>query len=364
MEAVKHGAFDYLAKPFQKAGLLAKLQNVVKQVALTRENYLLREQVQGKPGFGKLLGMAPKMARVYRLMGKVSQSNCPVLILGESGTGKELVARSIHFQSARKDKPFLPVDCAALVPTLIESELFGHVRGAFTGATRSKPGLMELASGGTLFLDEIGELPLDMQAKFLRALQEREVRPVGSSVTMPVDVRIVAASNRDLETSLQEGRFRRDLYYRLNVVKIQLPPLRERKNDIPHLVHHFLATWEAGSRRVRAVSEEAMAHMMLYDWPGNVRELENVVQRALALGNQPVLNVSDLPSNLLQPAGVLPAGPQPAEGVVPLRELERRAILRAMKEVGGDKLLAARLLGIGKTTLYRKLKEYELDSLE
>jgi two-component system response regulator HydG len=301
------------------------------------------------------------MERVYLLIRKVSQSSCPVLILGESGTGKELVARSIHFQSARKAKPFMPVDCAGLVPTLIESELFGHVRGAFTGATRTKPGLMELAGGGTLFLDEIGELPLDMQGKLLRALQEREVRPVGGRVSSPVDVRILAASNRNLEAGVKEGRFRRDLYYRLNVVKIQIPPLRERKNDVPHLVHYFLSEWEEGSRKVRAISEEAMAHMMRYDWPGNVRELENVVQRALALGSHSILSVSDLPSNLLQPVGENSATSQPAKGVVPLQELERRAILRAVKEVGGDKLLAARLLGIGKTTLYRKLKEYKLD---
>lgn len=363
VEAVKRGAFDYLSKPFHADDLRTKLLNALKQAELRRENFLLREQVRGKPGFGPLIGVSSKMKHVFRLIRKVSQSSCPVLILGESGTGKELVARSIHFQGARKEKPFLPVDCAGLVATLMESELFGYVKGAFTGATRTRAGLMEMAHGGTLFLDEVAELTVDMQAKLLRALQEKEVRPVGSTKRIPVDVRIVAATNRDLEASVRDGTFRQDLYYRLNVVRIKIPPLRERKSDIAHLTHHLLEQSPEGARRVEGVSEEAMARMMRYDWPGNVRELENVVQRALALGSDSILGLSDLPSSLNNPLNESPVFfRQQDEGIVPLRELERRAILRAVEEVSGDRILAARLLGIGKTTLYRKLKEYELDA--
>lgn len=362
VEAMKRGARDYLAKPFHLDDLRAKLQHALTEMELARENRILREQVRGKPGFGGLVGTSPKMQRIYKLILKVSRGRHPVLILGESGTGKELVARSIHALSPCADKPFVPVDCAGLVPTLIESELFGYIKGAFTGALRAKKGLLEIAHGGTLFLDEIAELPPDLQAKLLRALQEKEIKPVGSTHNVPIEVRVVAATNRDLDQAMREGRFRQDLYYRLNVVTIKIPPLRERKSDIPLLVNYFLERHSDTVRSLRGVSEEAMARLMSYDWPGNVRELENVIERAMALGAGPVIHTVDLPSNLQTSASAPAQVPLGREGILPLRELEKRAILQAVQELGGDKLLAARLLGIGKTTLYRKLKEYEVAS--
>ncbi len=292
---------------------------------------------------------------------KVSLHQYPVLILGESGTGKELVARSIHFLGERKNRPFTPVDCSALVPTLIESELFGYVKGAFTGAVQAKQGLLEAAQGGTLFLDEIGDLPVDLQAKLLRVLQEREVKPVGSTERRRIDVRIIAATNRDLEAAIRNGSFRQDLYFRLNVVQIKLPPLRERKSDIPLLVTSFLDKFSDPQGPARTISEDAMRRLVAYDWPGNVRELENAIERAVALGSGPIIHVGDLPSSLHYPSSE--RVPEKEE-LLPLKELERRAILRTLRETGGDKLAAARMLGIGKTTLYRKLKQYNMEHVE
>jgi len=356
VEATRMGAADYVTKPFHIPELRTKLDRVVRSLELDQENRLLREQLRTRPGFGGLIGLSPKMQRVYRLIEKVSQHNYPVLVLGESGTGKELVARSIHFSGPRRSKPIVPVDCSALVPTLIESELFGYVKGAFTGAIHTRQGLMEVANSGTLFLDEIGDLPVDLQAKILRALQEKEIRPVGSTDRVPLTVRIIAATNRDLDAAVRQGNFRQDLYFRLNVVQIKLPPLRDRKGDIPLLVNSFLEKFSGPESEPRRVSEDAMARLMAYDWPGNVRELENAVERAVALGSGPILHVGDLPTNLQHSNGErLLHGDE----LLPLEELERRAILRALREAGGDKLAAARLLGIGKTTLYRKLKQYD-----
>jgi len=362
VEATRLGAVDYVTKPFHVDDLRSKLERLVHAIELDRENRVLREQLRSRPGVGGLVGVSPKMQRVYKLIEKVSVQNFPVLILGESGTGKELVARSIHFASERRQGPFAPVDCSALVPTLIESELFGYVKGAFTGAQRSKQGLFETAQGGTLFLDEIGDLPADLQAKLLRALQEKEIKPVGSTERTRIDVRVIAATNRDLESAIRSGSFRQDLYFRLNVVQIKLPPLRERKSDIPLLVNFFLekfsepASDRPGGRAARTISEDAVTRLMAYDWPGNVRELENAIERAVALGSGPILHAGDLPSNLQFGSGErLPGNDE----LLPLEELERRAIFRALRETGGDKLAAARLLGIGKTTLYRKLKQYE-----
>jgi len=356
VEATRMGAADYVTKPFHIPELRTKLDRVVRSLELDQENRLLREQLRTRPGFGGLIGLSPKMQRVYRLIEKVSQHNYPVLVLGESGTGKELVARSIHFSGPRRSKPIVPVDCSALVPTLIESELFGYVKGAFTGAMHTRQGLMEVANSGTLFLDEIGDLPVDLQAKILRALQEKEIRPVGSTDRVPLTVRIIAATNRDLDAAVRQGNFRQDLYFRLNVVQIKLPPLRDRKGDIPLLVSSFLEKFSGPDSEPRRVSEDAMARLMAYDWPGNVRELENAVERAVALGSGPILHVGDLPTNLQHSNGErLLHGDE----LLPLEELERRAILRALREAGGDKLAAARLLGIGKTTLYRKLKQYD-----
>jgi DNA-binding NtrC family response regulator len=356
IEATRLGAVDYVTKPFHVEELRSKLERLVRSIELDQENRLLREQLRSRPGFGGLIGVSPRMQRVYKLIEKVAQHSYPVLILGESGTGKELVSRSIHFSGPRSNKPFSPVDCSALVPTLIESELFGYVKGAFTGAQQSKQGLFEAAGEGTLFLDEIGDLPVDLQAKLLRALQEHEVKPVGSNDRVGIRARVIAATNRDLEASIRTGSFRQDLFFRLNVVQIKLPALRDRRVDIPLLVNAFLEKFSDPARPIHTISEEAMRRIMAYDWPGNIRELENAIERAVALGSGPILHVGDLPSNLQYTSTEkLPEGDE----MVPLEALERRAIFRALRETAGDKLAAARLLGIGKTTLYRKLKQYE-----
>jgi two-component system response regulator HydG len=357
VEVTRMGAMDYVTKPFRIEELRTRLDRVARAVELQQENRLLREQLRTRPGFGGLIGVSMKMQRVYKLIEKVSQHEYPVLILGESGTGKELVARSIHFSGPRKDRPFAPVDCSSLVPTLIESELFGYVKGAFTGALQAKQGLLEAAQGGTLFLDEIGDMPVDLQSKLLRALQEREVKPVGSVERRHINVRVIAATNRDLETAIRAGTFRQDLYFRLNVVQIKLPGLRDRKSDIPILVTAFLEKFSDSRGPVRTISDEAMRRLIAYDWPGNVRELENAIERAVALGSGLILHVSDLPSSLQFPVGE--RAPEKDE-ILPLEELERRAILRTLRETGGDKLSTARMLGIGKTTLYRKLKQYHM----
>jgi DNA-binding NtrC family response regulator len=356
VEATRLGAADYVTKPFHVDELRAKLDRLTHTIEMGQENRLLREELRSRPGFGGLVGVSPRMERVYKLIQKVAQHTYPVLILGESGTGKELVARSIHFSGPRKNKPFAPVDCSSLTPTLIESELFGHVRGAFTGAQHSKQGLLEAAGDGTLFLDEIGELPVDLQSKLLRALQEHEIKPVGSNERVGIRARIIAATNRDLESAIRTGAFRQDLYFRLNVVQIKLPPLRERKADIPLLVNTFLDKFSDPTRPIHTISEDAMRRITAYDWPGNIRELENAIERAVALGSGPILNVGDLPSNL-QYSSTEKLGD--VDELMPLETLERRAIFRALQETAGDKLAAARLLGIGKTTLYRKLKQYE-----
>jgi two-component system response regulator HydG len=313
-----------------------------------------------------MIGRSTEMEKVYRILSKVAQSSHPVLILGESGTGKELVARTIHAYGPNAEKPFLPVDCGSLAPTLIESELFGYVKGAFTGANRTKDGLLVAAEGGTVFLDEIGELLPDMQAKLLRALQEREVRPVGATHCVPVRARIVAATNRNLVEMVESGTFRKDLFYRLNVVNLKLPPLRTRKEDIPLLAAHFLERLSRERGRKYTFDDDVLRTMMRYDWPGNVRELENSVEHACTMGTGPVLSLGDLPTQLqhqameVRRAAAEVAGTEAEEldKVTPLAETEKKAILNAIRLLHGDKLKAARLLGIGKTTLYRKLKEY------
>jgi len=313
-------------------------------------------ELSGDPGFAGLVGDSAPMRFLYALIGKLSQSTSPVMLLGETGTGKELVARAIHFTGSRCEKEFVPVDCSALTPTLIESELFGHVKGAFTGADHSQLGLIQSADEGTIFLDEIGELPTILQAKLLRVLQEHEIRPVGSTNRIPINVRIIAATNRNLEAGVREKTFRQDLYFRLNVVRIQLPGLRERKADIPLLVAFFLKKFSDALHPARAISDDALQQLMAYDWPGNVRELENVIECAVALSTECVLTPIDL--------AYIPAyaSPPNTNDCICLSDLERRAILHALRETGGNKPAAARLLGVGKTTLYRKLKEYSADS--
>jgi two-component system response regulator HydG len=362
VQAMKHGAYDYVTKPFNLEELRLLLERVLGHLQLSSENRLLREQVKSKQGFQSIVGRSPEMEKLYRIITKAANSTHPVLILGESGTGKEMVARSIHFSGPYREKPFIPVDCGSLVPTLIESELFGYAKGAFTGAVRSKDGLLALADGGTVFLDEIGELPIDLQAKLLRALQEKEIRPVGGTKPIPINVRILAATNKDLEQAVAQGAFRRDLFFRLNVLTLRIPPLRERKQDIPLLTGHFLERQERTTGVQRNISDEALKLMLSYEWPGNVRELENCLDRACAMTSGPTIHISDLSSSLqnwqCQHDTVASLQPQASDLIMPLAALEKQAILGALNRLHGDKLEAARLLGIGKTTLYRKLKEY------
>ena len=360
VQAMKNGAYDYVTKPFSVDELKLLLERVVSHLRLKSENRILREKVKSKQGFGGIVGRAPEMEKLYRIIAKAANSVHPVLILGESGTGKEMVARSIHYAGPFRDKPFIPVDCGSLVPTLIESELFGYVKGAFTGANQAKDGLLAIAEGGTVFLDEVGELPVDLQAKLLRAIQEREIRPVGSTRRQSINVRILAATNRDLEQAVMQGAFRRDLYFRLNVLSLRIPSLRERRQDIPLLIAHFLERMARNSGVEKLLSDDAVKALLGYDWPGNVRELENCLERACAFTSGPLIHVTDLPREITNLASLEPSnGNGHNHGkIIPMAELEKQTILSAIAELNGDKLRAARLLGIGKTTLYRKLKDY------
>jgi len=362
VQAMKNGAYDYVTKPFSVDELKLLLERVASHLKLKSENRLLREKVKSKQGFGGIVGRAPEMEKLYRIIAKAANSVHPVLILGESGTGKELVARSIHYSGPFRDKPFIPVDCGSLVPTLIESELFGYVKGAFTGANQTKDGLLSMAEGGTFFLDEDGELPVDLQAKMLRAIQEKEIRPVGGTRRIPINVRILAATNRDLEQAVMQGEFRRDLYFRLNVLSLRIPALRERRQDIQLLIGHFLERMTRAAGQEKIISDEALKAMLSYDWPGNVRELENCLERSYAFTTGPLIHSTDLPrevANLPVPESANGNGNGNGHGkIIPIAELEKQTILRTITELNGDKLQAARLLGIGKTTLYRKLKDY------
>src|ERR1700678_3265753 len=298
VEAMRTGAADYLTKPFAMDELAAVLERSTERRTVDGASRQLRETLRSAQGLGNLIGRSPEMDKLYRILAKVAQSSHPVLILGESGVGKELVARSIHSNGPHADRPFVPVDCGSLVPTLMESELFGYVKGAFTGANRAKEGLLASAQGGTVFLDEIGELPLDLQAKLLRALQEKDVRRVGASHRIHINVRILAATNRDLPAMVEQGRFRKDLYYRLSVVNLRIPPLRERKQDIPLLATHFLERMARETGTPHTLSDDALRTLVEYDWPGNVRELEHSIDRACTLSSGPVLHLGDLPTQL------------------------------------------------------------------
>jgi two-component system response regulator HydG len=334
VQAMKMGAFDYISKPFTLDELRVMLERAMDELKLTTEKRVLRERLRSKHGFGSIIGRSPEMEKLYRIIAKAAQSTHPVLIMGESGTGKELVARCIHYSGPYHDKPFIPVDCGSLVPTLIESELFGYVRGAFTGAVRAKEGLLAIAQGGTVFLDEIGELPVDLQAKLLRAIQEKEIRPVGSTKRVAINVRILAATNRDLEAAVAEGTFRRDLYFRLNVLSLKIPPLRERKQDIPLLAEHFLERLSRTTGSQRVVAEEALNVMMGYDWPGNVRELENCLERACALSSGPTIQTADLPSPIQNAKHQIRPMPRRAAGSSPSPTWRKRpscAPLRSSK---------------------------------
>jgi len=359
VDAMRQGAYDYIEKPFRVEKLRQLLQRMAEKVRLVTENQFLRERVNTDTQLDGITGTSAKIQDVMRMVSRLKDTRTPVLIAGESGTGKELVARAIHFRGPLAQMPFIAVDCGALVPTLMESELFGHEKGAFTGALKAKRGLFHAANSGTIFLDEIGELPLEMQAKLLRVLQEKEVRPVGSNEKDPVDVRVIAATNRDLEAAYRAGTFRKDLYFRLNVVTVHLPALRERRSDIPQLVHSFLDRYAPGENI--QVTPAAMKSFLQYDWPGNVRELENCIARAIALGDHRVIDQSDLP-HAIGGADITAtaAGDVAALSTTALADLERMTILRVFEQAGGDKALAGRMLGISRATLYRKLKQYQI----
>jgi len=362
VQAMKLGAYDYIGKPFSPLEELRLfLRRMAEKVHLVEENQFLRERVDTESDLHGIVGSSAKIQDVLRMISRLKDTRTPVLITGESGTGKELVARAIHFRGSFANRPFVAVDCGSLVPTLIESELFGYEKGAFTGALRSKTGLFQSASGGTIFLDEIGELPLEMQAKLLRVLQEKEIRPVGSNQKVKVDVRVVAATNRDLEAEYRNGTFRKDLYFRLNVVTVHLPSLRERRSDIPMLTHWFLDRHAPDSSM--QVTNAAMKCLLQYEWPGNVRELENCIERAVALGDGKLIDLADLPPTI---ASASPSA-EPATGIITdavpstdLEDIERATIERVFEQVKGDKALAGKMLGISRATLYRKLKRYNI----
>jgi DNA-binding NtrC family response regulator len=361
VDAMKLGAYDYIEKPFRVEKMRLLLQRMAEKVRLVNENAFLREKVNTDENLDGIIGTSAGMQDVLRMISRLKDTRTPVLISGESGTGKELVARAIHFRGALAKSNFVAVDCGALVPTLMESELFGYEKGAFTGATKTKAGLFQAANGGTIFLDEIGELPLEMQAKLLRVLQEKEVRPVGSNEKIDVDVRVMAATNRDLEAAYRAGTFRKDLYFRLNVVTVHLPPLRERRSDIPMLVHHFLNRYTPTIHL--QVTAAAMKSLLQYDWPGNVRELENCIARAVTLGDHQTIDVQDLPPAIRTEQPATPEmTPRDATSLstTALAEMERMTILRVFEQAHGDKALAGKMLGISRATLYRKLKRYNI----
>jgi two-component system, NtrC family, response regulator HydG len=359
--AIRVGAYDFITKPVDPKLLFLSVSRAIQHRRLSDEVKRLRQVVDGDGGeAARIVGQSGAMRRVYELINRVGESDASVLIHGETGTGKELVGRGIHNKSRRKSGPFVAINCAAVPHALLESELFGHARGAFTDAKAQRTGLFVQASGGTLFLDEIGELPIDVQPKLLRALQERKVRPVGANQEIPFDARIVAATNRNLEDEVYEKRFREDLYYRINVVKIDVPPLRERGGDVLHLAQHFLKQFaERNAKPSLELSTTAAEKLMAYNWPGNVRELENCMEHAVALARFDQITVEDLPEKIraYRAERFVVAANDPTE-IVTMDELERRYILRVLSLVGGNKSRAAQVLGFDRRTLYRKLERY------
>jgi len=367
LEAVKKGAYDYINKPFKSDELILTLKKAEERERLLRENILLKKELEREFVFDNIIGKNQKMLQIFETMKKIADVKSTVLITGESGTGKEIVAKALHFNSLRRDEPFIPVNCGAIPETLLESELFGYVKGAFTGATASRKGLFEEADGGTIFLDEIGELPLLLQVKLLRVLQEGEVRRVGDTRAIRVDVRLVAASIRDLDKETKEGRFRDDLFYRLNVMSIHLPPLRERKDDVSILVDHFLKKYSQKlQKNIERIEPEVMRLLMNYEWPGNVRELENVIERAIVLTETSTLRSEDIPEELaLGPARSRISIPFLGETDLSIKKVERKVeeelIRRALKRTGGNKTQAAKLLEISHRALLYKIKEYGIE---
>lgn len=362
IEATRKGAFHFVTKPFRMKEVLLVVERAMNMRRIEAENTRLRAEVERRYQFSGIIGKSPLMRRVFSLIERVAATNSNVLILGESGTGKELVAKAIHYNSARKKQPFVAVNCSALPEGLLESELFGHMRGAFTGAHATKQGLFQEASRGTLFLDEIADMPLGLQAKLLRALQEKMIRPVGGNREVAVQTRIVAATNADLRQRVREGTFREDLFYRLSVIPVRLPPLRERIEDLPLLVSHFMdrvsRDMKAGAR---GIAPEAMRALMRYPWEGNVRELENVIERACVLSRNQTINVEDVADELRTQPSVESSSEPPWDDLPTLEELERRYIVRVLRITGSNKEKASSILGIDRRTLYRWRMRYNLD---
>jgi Nif-specific regulatory protein len=366
VEAVKLGAFDYLTKPIKMDEILITLKRALEFRDLKRENQNLRNQLKKKYKFENIIGDSEKMHQIFETIEKVADTDSTILILGESGTGKELIAKAIHYNSYRREGPFIPVNCAAIPSELLESELFGHEKGAFTNAIRTRIGRFELANGGTVFLDEIGDMSPNLQSKLLRVLQERQFERIGGVKTVKVDIRIIAATHEDLKVAVEQGKFRQDLYYRLNVIPIQVPPLRERKSDIPLLVHHFLNHFNRSKKRkIQGINNEALNRFLEYYWPGNVRELENIIERIVILTNNDSITVQDLPEKIqtLSRDEQAPLFEIPEEGISldnALNEFEKKLILQALNKTGWIKNKAAQLLNLNRTTLIEKIKRQNL----
>ena len=364
IEAIREGAFDYISKPFKLDEIKFTIRRALEQRRLLQENRFYRQELLSKYQFKNVIGRTSQMFQVYKTIAKVADTKSTVLLYGERGTGKELIARSLHYNSHRNDRPFIPVDCASLVENLMESELFGHVRGAFTGALITKKGLFEEADGGTIFLDEVTNLSLSIQAKLLRFLQEHEIKRVGGTESIKVDVRVIAAANQLLEPLVNSDKFREDLFDRLNVVSIILPPLRERIEDIPLLANHFLQKFsEENHKNISHISPETLEILTQYSWPGNVRELENTIERAVILSVHPIILPEDLPQKFLQavaekrPEKIQEKQPLFPEKLLPLKEIEKSYVLRVLQETKGNKKKASEILGIDRTTLYRILEK-------
>lgn len=356
IEAIKLGAYDYIPKPFKMDELAIVVQKALQEGALRREVARLRREIGKEYHFDNIIGKSRSMQAIFDMIRRISDTSSNILITGESGTGKELVAKAIHYNSPRKDRPFIPVNCAAIPETLLESELFGHVKGAFTDAKGDKPGLFEEAAGGSLFLDEISEFPMNLQAKLLRVIQEKEVRRVGSNKHIKVNARVIAASNQDLDDEVKRQRFRQDLFYRLNVIQIHVPPLRERREDIMPLAYHFLnKNREGTTKQVKGYSESVLNLFLQYGWPGNVRELENVVERGVILSRGEEIVFEDLPSTLTGSRDDYAVLEKALERKLSIEELESEYITRILEQTGGNKYRAAQILGIDRRTLYRKL---------
>ncbi|HKK45299.1 MAG TPA: sigma-54 dependent transcriptional regulator [Balneolaceae bacterium] len=361
IQALRKGAADYILKPLDFDVVLIRIESLLEHKNLVQENKYLREQIDQEYNFNHIIGESPAMKKVYKMVERVSQATSNVLITGASGTGKELVARAIHFNSPRKNKPFLAINCGAIPENLVESELFGHKKGAFTGATADKEGVFVAANGGTVFLDEIAEIPLNLQVNLLRVLQEREVKPVGSNQTLGFNTRIISATNKDLEEEVEKGNFRDDLYYRLNVVELSLPPLQDRREDIPLLAHHFLQKYSKELKRnLKGITSEAMSVMMAYQWKGQVRELENVIERAVLLSDNEYLSVDDLPGAIRNVTGAENYEMDSNKLDEAVQVFEKHHIQSILKRTDGNKSEAARLLGIDPSTLYRKMEKLGL----